>query len=144
MMARSQRLNPVLTLARNRERQAAAAFARAQSALSRQEQTLAQLRQHQSEYHQAEQASGALSAGDMKARHAFFQRLSQAFQQQDRAIEEARQQMDRAREAWMHQRIRLQSLEKAQSRWKDEEARQADRLEQSRLDDLPGRWRGNE
>jgi flagellar export protein FliJ len=140
MARRSQRLDGVLMLARNSERQAATALATAQANLSRQELTAKQLTDHQGDMLASSQPGAKLSAGDMKGQFAFQQRLSAAFQQQQQAIAQAQRQVEQARQHWLKQKARLQSLEKAQARWQQDEARDSDRREQALLDDLP-KWR---
>lgn len=134
---RSQRLQIVLKLARQKEEAAQKELARAQERLQAEQAKLEQLRQFQAEYQANLQSRTGTAVNPMQYRalSAFISRLSVAMQEQERQIQLAAVQVERARQQWLLVHQRHQNMDRLIERYRDEEIREQDRREQRQADE---------
>lgn len=68
----------------------------------------------------------------------FLTRLDQAVRSQQQVVNDCRKNLEVFRRRWLVKRQRVESLERVQERYRQQELSYADRVEQRALDDLPG------
>lgn len=139
-MMRSKRLDSVLRMAGDREREAAGALAQSRNRLAAQEQRLAMLLDYRAEYEERFKVRGAggIGIGQLQEYRAFLDRLSRAIEHQRKTLAQAQQQMDLDRQCWLDETRRAQSLGKVQERLRDDEQRGIDAQEQRETDERAG------
>ena len=110
-------------------------LANAKRALDDHERQLAQLREYRAEY-AARVSTGAAPDGvRLQNYHAFLARLGDAIAQQERAVEEAQAQVDRATESWRESRIEAASIGRAVDKLAVAERRVVDQRLQRETDE---------
>lgn len=131
-MLRSERLEPVLDIAANNERQAALAFAAAGERVQEAEKKLADLERYAVEYRAALQArtTKGIDATQLRAFHGFIARLGDAIGQQGALVERARDEHALLRERWLEASRRTQAVGKVIEHATTEERRVFERREQ--------------
>jgi len=134
-MTRSERMQPIKTLADTREREAGDAVASARRLLGEREQQLEQLRGYRAEYAARAAREGAADAVRLANYHAFLARLAAAVRQQQELVDAARQDLERRIAEWQERRVEALSLAKAVDRLATAERRVADRREQQESDE---------
>lgn len=139
-MTRADRLDTILRLAEDRERDAAAALARRRGQAAAEEQRLEMLIGYRTEYQQRFEVSGA---GGMDIRRwqeyrAFLDRIDGAIDHQRQTLANAQQHMDLERRHWLDETRRAQSLGRVQERLRETERRSADAREQRETDERAG------
>ncbi len=134
-----------------RERDAAqAAVLQADEQTRRLQAQQQQLQDYQADYASRAPALGGHSAtiAQLRAHHAFMQRLQQALAQQQAVVAQARQQLLTRRDSLLACEIKLASVRKLAERRVQEDQRQSARHEQKRSDEAAAQrhWRdgGNE
>lgn len=134
---RSQRLEPVVKLAENREQQAARALGDSQSALNQAEQRLDELKNYREEYIQRFHANGAvgMSAVQMGDYRLFLSNLSRAIEQQAELVTQAAAVVEQQRQQWFSRRGKVKMLDNVVSRYQADEQRVVDRKEQLEQDE---------
>lgn len=134
---RSQRLEPVVKLAENREQEAARALGDAQSSLAQAEEKLQELKTYREEYVQRFHANGAvgMSAVQMGDYRLFLSKLSRAIEQQAELVEQAAATVAQQRQQWFSQRGKVKMLDNVVSRYQADEQRVSDRKEQREQDE---------
>ncbi len=136
-MSRASRMQPVQRHARQREDRAAREMRESQTRLEQQEQQLELLRQYREEYLRNWQVtSGAgVSMVQMRNYRSFLERIGSALEQQQAAVQGAREDLERARNGWLSRRRRREAVSKVQQRLGEEERRDWQRREQKETDD---------
>jgi len=136
-MKRSQRLEPVVKVAQNREQQAARALGDSQQALSQAEQRLDELKNYREEYVRRFHASGAagMSAVQMGDYRLFLSNLSRAIEQQVELVQQAVAAVEQQRQQWFSRRGKVKMLGNVVSRFQTDERRVVDRKEQLEQDE---------
>jgi flagellar FliJ protein len=136
-MKRSQRLEPVVKVAQNREQQAAKSLGDSQSALNQAEQRLEELKGYREEYIRRFHANGAvgMSAAQMGDYRLFLSNLSHAIEQQVELVKQAAAVVEQQRKKWFNRRGKVKMLDKVVSRFQTDEQRVVDKKEQSEQDE---------
>jgi len=136
-MKRSQRLDPVVRVAENREQQAARSLGNSQSALNQAQQRLNELRNYREEYVQRFHANGAIgmSAVQMGDYRLFLSNLSCAIEQQAGLVKQAATVVEQQRQQWFSRRGKVKMLGNVVSRFQTDEQRVVDRKEQLEQDE---------
>jgi len=136
-MKRSQRFEPVVKVAENREQQAARSLGDSQSALSQAQQRLDELKKYREEYIQRFHANGAMgmSAVKMGDYRLFLSNLSGAIKQQAGLVQQAAAVVEQQRQQWFARRGKVKMLGSVVSRFQADEQRVADRKEQLEQDE---------
>ncbi len=136
-MKRSQRLEPVVRVAENREQQAARSLGDSQSALNQAQQRLNELKNYREEYIQRFHTTGAagMSAVQMRDYRLFLSNLSRAIEQQAGLVEKAATVVEKQRQQWFSRRGKVKMLGNVVSRFQADEQRVVDRKEQLEQDE---------
>jgi len=136
-MKRSQRLDPVVKVAENREQQAARALGDSQLVFTQAEQRLAELKNYREEYIQRFHTNGAagMSAVQMEDYRLFLSNLSNAIEQQVALVKQAASVVEQQRQQWFDRRGKVKMLGNVVSRFQADERRIVDRKEQREQDE---------
>ena len=137
-MTRSQRLDPLLRVAQQRQDAAAKDLAERDKALAEQQQRFDLLKQYADNYNVAP-ASGTLSPSMLANHLAFRAKLDTALQQQQQVVDNSRQNCEVERARLMLASRDNKVLEQLAASYKAEETRVAEQRVQRELDDLGGR-----
>jgi flagellar FliJ protein len=139
-MTRAKRLDTILRLAADRERDAAGALARSRGQVAAEEQRLDMLLGYRAEYEERFQVSGAggMDIRRLQEYRAFLDRIGRAIEHQRQVLATAQQHMDLERQRWLDETRRAQSLGRVQERLRDTEQRSADAREQRETDERAG------
>ena len=140
-MTRSERMQPIKSLADTRERDAGTVVAGARRVLEEREKQLEQLRAYRAEYAARAAQQGAADAVRLQNYHAFLGRLADAVRQQQELVEAARQDLERKTADWQQRRVEAASLGKVVERIASAERRVADRRDQRDTDERALRGR---
>lgn len=136
MTMRSKRIQPIKELADSRERDAGTSVAAAQALLQEREKQLEQLKKYRDDY--AARSSSSLGSQDamlLQNTRAFLQRLSDAIRQQEVAVQAAREDYDRKRDAWRDRRVEANSLGRAVENLQTQERKAEEHREQLTMDE---------
>lgn len=133
-MTRSKRMQPVVEVTVNREREAARRLGELRQRQQAAEQRLQELIQYREDYARQFAAGGSLSAARLQDYRVFLGRLNQAVEQQQALVERARQDCVAQQTRWMELHTRVQALGKVVSRYRDSERSDRDRREQKEAD----------
>ncbi|SFM11953.1 flagellar export protein FliJ [Halopseudomonas yangmingensis] len=138
---RARRLQPVLDMALEEERQAAAKLGQCQREMEQAQARLVDLEAYTGEYHQGWQQRGAggVDREWLLNYQRFLARMQTAIDQQQQALEWHRQAADKARQLWREKYQRVEALRTLIQRYLDEARLRADRQEQKLLDELSQR-----
>jgi flagellar FliJ protein len=136
-MSRSERLEPIAELQRDKETHATRVLGESQRRHQVQERRLADLEQFQREYQQRFHALGSAGAAIERFREyrQFNEKLNNAIQQQRRLLEECRRELEQQNRCWSDISSRRRALEKVIDRFRLEEATCSQRREQRESDD---------
>lgn len=137
MKRRSARLKKIVSLAEAEERSLGAITGRSQKQLNEQRQKLGELNAFRESYAARARNSVDQSSAHWKDYQNFLSRLDQAVRAQRQVVAECEKNLDVHRRRWLEKRQRVESLERVQGRYLEQERLHADRLEQRALDDLP-------
>ena len=140
---RSQRMQPIVRLAGNREEQAAQSLARAQQHLAEQEAKLENLADYRGEYRQQVVGAGSqgLNGRQVRGFQGFLNQLDQAVEGQRQVIERARLEVEERRRIWLAARVECQRMDLVIERFESEELRVVARREQKETDEYASRPR---
>lgn len=133
-MTRSKRMQSVVEVTANREREAARRLGDAQKRVEAAEQRLQELLLYRDDYTQQFANGASLTAARLQDYRIFLGRLNQAVDQQLQLLERARQDCEAQRRRWMDIHTRTQALDKVVSRYRDEERSDNERREQKESD----------
>ncbi len=129
-------LAPARDLAQQREGQAAGRLAEKQCLADQQATRLELLRRYLREYTDGMSGEQRMGATKLRLYRTFLARLNEAVISQQEAVEQARREVESAREAWSGARSEVLALEKLITRRHEETRRRADKREQASIDEL--------
>jgi flagellar FliJ protein len=136
-MTRSERMKPVSRIAESRERDAAQAMAATREKLAQEEARHQELTGYRDDYAKRFEDAGrqGLAADKIADYRRMINQLNEALTWQGRRVDAARADYERDREAWLKTRQRVDVLDKATERFRNEERRESDRREQKETDE---------
>jgi len=136
-MKRSQRFEPVVKVAENREQEAARLLGNAQATLTDAQQRLAELEGYREEYIKRFHATGSIgmSAAQMMDYRAFLVKLDQAIVEQGIVVGQAAGHVEQQRQEWFARRGKVKMLDTVVARYQADEQRDANRKEQGDQDE---------
>lgn len=141
MLKRAKRLQPVIEMAEEKEREAAARLAKMQRQLQQAEEQLAGLEQYRSDYQQQwiERGQGGVTGEWLMNYQRFLSQLETAIEQQRNSVDWHQQNVAKVREQWQQLYARLEGLKKLVQRYHDQARHAADRQEQKAMDEMAAR-----
>jgi flagellar FliJ protein len=142
-MTRSKRMQPVVNVTANREREAAQRLGECQQRVQAAEQRLEELTHYREEYTQQFANGGSLNAARLQDYRLFLDRLNQAVEQQRGILERAHAECAGLRQRWLDLRTRTQALDKVVERYRVEERSDQDRRDQKETDEHAHTLRGH-
>lgn len=136
-MKKSQRLRPVIKIARNREENAAKALNEGHRIHNRNEAKLAELLAYQKEYTRRYEDAGrnGMNIDKINEFRRFLERLNDAISSQKKIVKASKVELDKKNKAWSRTRVKHKSLDKIASRHRSDENRDEELGEQSESDD---------
>lgn len=141
-MTRSERLEPIAGLQRDKEIQATRVLGESRNRYLSQERRLADLEKFLREYQQRFQTEGGGATIErFKEYRRFTERLDAAIQQQKKLLEECRRELDQQNRYWNEVSSRRRALDKVIDRFQREEVSRVQRREQRESDDRAQRAR---
>lgn len=142
-MKRSERLQVIERLAKQREEQAAQALQQARAQLAQEVQQLEELAGYQQEYHNALQASGSggVSIEQWRRTQGFIDQLETVMVRQRQVIGQWQQQEAKLVAHWQSLYQRRKTLNQLVERVSLDELIEADRREQKALDEVVSQMR---
>jgi flagellar protein FliJ len=140
-MLRSQRLQVVLKLEEQKEKQALEKMAEAQKAHEAQRQQIENLESYQQEYREQIRANqhGVVPVSRLQAFQAFIGQLDQVITQQQSVLRQAEARLDSCREAWQKAWERRRGMEKYIETCRRQEQQDMDAREQKLADEAANR-----
>jgi flagellar FliJ protein len=132
MTSRSDRLQPAVDQAQQRQKDALQRLADHQQKLAHVEQQLEELQRYRREYSLGD---GGLTVSALLNRQQFVDRIDQAIVQQVKLIERLQRQLDDARERWLQAHARENALDNVVERLRQQESQREQRLEQAEVDE---------
>ncbi len=140
-MLRSQRLQVVLKLEEQREKQALEVMAEAQRACEKQREQIQNLERYQQEYRDQIRScqQGVVPVSRLQGWQAFIAQLDAVIVQQQRVLNEAEAEFERRREQWQQVWERRRGMEKYIETCRRQEQQEADAREQKLSDDAASR-----
>lgn len=144
-MSPSKRLKPVQQVADSREKAAAKQFGDSQRSLNGHKGKLDELRQYHHEYMERFQKAmqNGISSAQLQEYRAFIAKLNEAIRQQEQVVASSQQDRSSKQNNWQKKHTRVMALGKVVERYKKEEAKTADKKEQSEADERSQRPRGS-
>ena len=136
-MVKSKRIEPIVNMAHDSERDAAKALGDALQAFEASVQQLEQLQQYREEYHQKLSNSGGvgMNAQSLVEFRSFIAKLGLAIDQQQEAVAQARAELEEKKQFWFARRGRSKALDKVLDKHLLKEQQQQAKREQRELDD---------
>nr|WP_232846168.1 flagellar export protein FliJ [Amphritea pacifica] len=127
----------VLDLAERKRKQADQWLSQSQSRVQQGEATLEQLRSYHADYANSFYQVGAsgISPGQIETHQAFMQKLSGAVQQQEKALQTDRAQLEKVKEYWQSAYQHFKAVEMLVDKLRREESLQAEKQLQKELDE---------
>jgi len=134
---RSERLQVVLAVAQRRRKEADRFLAEARQRVSQGEAGIRQLQNYLKEYQQQFTASGqqGLKPGALQTQQAFMQKISTTIREQERALQQAREQLQQVQAYWQQTYAREKGIEKLIFKVRHEEQQVQERQLQRELDE---------
>ncbi|CAA0090724.1 Uncharacterised protein [Zhongshania aliphaticivorans] len=138
MLKKSKRMESVNSIAERNEREKADIFANSQRVYEDQQKKLNELKQYYQEYIDSSRkpVDEFLDLHRLQESRAFMAKLAAAINQQNDILRAAEATMNADRKHWMDSRRRAMSMQKLTDRYRDQERREADVVEQRTADDL--------
>lgn len=134
-MIRSKRMQPVVNVTANREREAAKRLGECQQRIQAAEQRLAELIKYREEYTQQFASGGSLNTARLQDYRAFLNRLNQAVDQQRHQVTQVSHECEGLRQRWLALHVRAQALDKVVERYRGEERSEQAKREQKDSDE---------
>ena len=136
-MKKSQRLEPVITVAKNREQKAAQAVGESRRILARNEAKLAELLAYRQEYAKRYEDTGrdGMEIHRLNEFRQFLKRLNDAIASQRELIKIKQSELEKKNSTWSETRIKHKSIDKIATRHRTEELRDEDCRQQDDSDD---------
>lgn len=130
-------MKPVQRVAESREQAAVQKLGQSQQFLDAQRARLEELCAYRNQYSQSFQTSGGqgLNANRLQDYRVFLSRLNEAIHQQEAIIVQCTSQHELTRQQWVETRSRHQAIDKVIERYRSEEQKNSDRLEQQEQDE---------
>lgn len=140
-MEKSKRIEPIVNLAKNSEREAVKALGDALQVLNSQTERLNQLIAYKAEYAERLSLSGGkgINVQQLNEYREFIDKLTLAIDQQTQAVSQARQTLDDKKRFWFAKRGRSKALDAVLDRYLDDEQHQLEKKEQNEIDDRNNR-----
>ncbi|MDX1517839.1 MAG: flagellar export protein FliJ [Woeseiaceae bacterium] len=138
MKKRSLRLKKILSVAEAEERSLGMRTGRAQRKMLEENRKLGELNAYRENYAAKARSANALSSAHFKDYQNFLSRLDQAVRSQQQVVNDCAKNLELHRRRWLVKRQRVESLERVRERYREQELAHEDRIEQRKLDDLPG------
>lgn len=141
MMKRAQRLQPVIDMAQDAEREAAGQLGQCQTALQQAQQQLHNLQQYRNDYQQQwiDQGQTGVSGQWLMNYQRFLSQLEVAIAQQEKSLAWHESNVSVSQKKWQQTYARLEGLRKLVQRYQDEAQKAADKQEQKLLDEMAQR-----
>lgn len=138
---RSKRMQPVAKYADQKEQDAVRLFVEAQQVLGAAEQQLKQILSYREEYSERLLHSGAgdFSSQRLRDHQSFVARVGQTIEQLNIDIQNKKHQCEIQKQAWLKSRGRSYALNSVVDKYKQEEFRQQEKLEQKEQDEHASR-----
>lgn len=137
MKKRSARLQKILSVAEAEERNLGMQTGRAQKRMLEENRKLGELNAYRENYAARARDTSALNSAHWKDYQNFLARLDEAARSQQQVVNDCRKNLEVFRRRWLVKRQRVESLERVQDRYRQQESAHEDRIEQRALDDLP-------
>lgn len=136
-MKKSKRLDPIVLIASNKEREAAILLAKKNSILESRQTKLKELQQYLAEYRQRYTSQGVsgLTVRNMRDVFAFMHKLESAIEQQKQLVIASERELTEQKENWKALKLHMDSLQKIVERYKHQEIVEQDKKEQKEADD---------
>lgn len=136
-MKKSQRLEPVIKVAKNSEERAAKALCESRDMLEKNEAKLAELLAYQQEYTKRYEDVGrnGMQINRINEFRQFLVKLNEAISNQREIIRLKQSELDNKNDIWVKTRVKHKSIDKIVSRHRSNEQRGEDRKEQAETDD---------
>jgi flagellar FliJ protein len=141
-MTRSQRLDPLMRIARERQDDAARGLAERDRTLTEHTQRLESLQRYAAEYAAAPADATTIAPALLANRLAFRAKLDAAVEQQARIVDDSRQRADVERARLLLASRDAKVLDQLAASYRAEEARVVEQREQRELDDIGARRAG--
>lgn len=144
-MRRSQRLDPVLAVARKRCRDGLQALAYVQNKLTEEQGRLEQLERARAEYRSDKESfsNQSVNVQTLQSFRQFKHNVEQAIEQQKRQIRAVQGQVSEVRSHWQQLDARSKSLEKTRQRLQSQEAAAESRRDDKNNEQLHALLRGH-
>ncbi|MDM7858054.1 flagellar export protein FliJ [Thiopseudomonas acetoxidans] len=141
MLKRVKRLLPVVQMAEEAERDAAAKLAKTQHQLMHAQSQLQGLEQYRGDYQDQWQKQGQMGvSGEWLMNYQrFLSQLETAIEQQRNSIKWHQQNVDKARDLWQTAYTRLEGLRKLVQRYQQQAQQLANKIEQKDMDEIAQR-----
>lgn len=136
-MSPSKRLKPVQRIAASREQKAARHMGQSHKLLQAEEVKLNQLKQYHQEYLRGFEAAASrgISANQLQEYRAFLNKLSEAIRQQEGVVAASRSNHTSSKNDWRKKHTRTEALNKALTRFQQQEKSLQERNEQKESDE---------
>ncbi|HTN33663.1 MAG TPA: flagellar export protein FliJ [Marinobacter sp.] len=140
-MLRSQRLEVVLSLEKQKEQDALARMGDARKQVEKQREQVDNLNRYQQEYREQirNNQSGVVPVSRLQAWQAFIAQLDQVIRQQQQVLDQAGQVFEARRLEWQQAWERRRGMEKYIDTCRKQEQREQDGREQKEADEAAGR-----
>ncbi len=144
-MNKSRRLKPVVDHAQRNEQEAARRLGEGNRYLQQQIKRLGDLQHYRLEYYQGFQERGrqGMSVTQMREFQRFMAQLDTAIEKQNEVIANARQRVEALRQVWFQKRNKKKMLDTVVDKYRLEEVRADERLEQRQNDEVAQRYHRN-
>lgn len=141
MLKRVKRLLPVVQMAEEAERDAAAKLAKTQHQLMHAQSQLQGLEQYRGDYQDQWQKQGQMGvSGEWLMNYQrFLSQLETAIEQQRNSIKWHQQNVNKARDLWQTAYTRLEGLRKLVQRYQQQAQQLANKIEQKDMDEIAQR-----
>ena len=136
-MKKSQRLAPVIKVAKNREQDAAKALSESRRIVEKNEAKLNELLAYQQEYTKRYEEIGrnGMEINKINEYRQFLARLNEAISGQRELIKFKQSEVDKKNQTWNQTRVKHKSIDKMVTRHRTDERHDEDRREQGEADD---------
>lgn len=141
MMKRAQRLLPVVDMAQEAEREAAAKLSQYQQALQHAQEQLQNLQQYRDDYQQQwiDKGQTGVSGQWLMNYQRFLSQLEVAIEQQEKSLAWHEHNLSGSQKIWQQAYARLEGLRKLVQRYREDAQKAADKQEQKLLDEMAQR-----
>lgn len=141
MMKRAQRLLPVVDMAQEAEREAAAKLSQYQQTLQHAQEQLQNLQQYRDDYQQQwiDKGQTGVSGQWLMNYQRFLSQLEVAIEQQEKSLAWHEHNLSSSQKIWQQAYARLEGLRKLVQRYREDAQKAADKQEQKLLDEMAQR-----